>query len=75
MMQLQTFGPAFGQPDASPFCVKAMCLLHMGSVNWQPVPGTDARKAPYQKLPVLVDGNEVIADSDNIRQYLLCHVQ
>jgi glutathione S-transferase len=70
MMQLQTFGPGFGEPDASPFCLKAMCFLHMSDVEWQSVPNSDSRKAPYQKLPVLVSGNDTIADSDNIRQYL-----
>lgn len=70
MMQLQTFGPGFGEPDASPFCLKAMCFLHMSDVDWQTVPNSDSRKAPYQKLPVLVSGGDTIADSDNIRQYL-----
>lgn len=70
MMQLQTFGPAFGQPDASPFCVKAMCFLRISGVEWQPEPNPDTRKAPYQKLPVLIDGSQTIADSDNIRQHL-----
>jgi len=69
-MQLQTFGPAFGQPDASPFCLKAMCLLHIAGVNWTTVPGSDVRKAPVRKLPVLIDGNTVVYDSDNIRTHL-----
>lgn len=69
-MILNTFGPAFGLPDASPFCTKAMYLLNMSGVEWQANPGFDSRKAPMQKLPVLVDNDQIIADSDAIRSYL-----
>ena len=72
-LQLQTFGPAFNQPDASPFCVKAICLLNMANVEWTLLPGSDSRKAPVGKLPVLLDGSSVIHDSDNIRFHLEKH--
>lgn len=72
-LQLQTFGPAFNEPDASPFCVKAMCLLTMANVEWTLLPGSDSRKAPLGKLPVLLDGNTVVHDSDNIRYHLEKH--
>ena len=72
-MQLQVFGPAFGQPDPSPFCLKAMCLLNLASVDWAPVPKSDVRKTPVGKLPVLIDGNTVVHDSDNIRIQLETH--
>ncbi len=29
MITLHTFGPAFGQPDPSPFVMKAMALLKL----------------------------------------------
>ena len=70
MITLNTFGPAFGLPDASPFCLKAMCLLKMSGVDWQVNPGVDSRKAPMQKLPVLIDNDLIIADSDAIRTHL-----
>jgi len=70
MLTLNTFGPAFALPDASSFCMKAMWLLQMSGVEWQNNPGSDSRKAPMQKLPVLVDGDKIIADSDAIREYL-----
>lgn len=70
MMILNTFGPAFGLPDASSFCLKAMYLLQMSGADWQNNPGADSRKAPMQKLPVLVDGDHTVADSDSIRLYL-----
>ena len=72
-LQLKTFGPAFGQPDASPFCVKAICLLNMAGVEWTLLPDSDSRKTPVGKLPVLLDGKTVVYDSDNIRHYLEKH--
>jgi glutathione S-transferase len=72
-LQLKTFGPAFGDLDASPFCTKAICLLNMAGVEWSLLPGSDSRKAPVGKLPVLLDGSTVIHDSDNIRYHLEEH--
>lgn len=72
-LQLLTFGPAFGEPDASPFCVKAICLLNMAGVDWTLIPDSDCRKAPVGKLPVLIDGKRTIHDSDNIRYHLEKH--
>lgn len=72
-LQLKTFGPAFGEVDASPFCAKAICLLNMAGVEWSLVPGSDSRKTPVGKLPVLLDGSTVIHDSDNIRYHLENH--
>ena len=72
-MQLQIFGPAFGQLDPSPFCLKAICLLNMAGVSWTSVPNSDVRKTPVGKLPVLIDGSQVIHDSDRIRAYLETH--
>ncbi len=70
MMTLNTFGPAFGLPDASPFCLKAIALLKVSGVDWKLNPCADSRKAPMQKLPVLCDGESTVADSDAIRIYL-----
>lgn len=70
MLVLHSFGPAFGEPDASPFCTKAMCLLNMANVEWSVKPGADSRKAPMKKLPVLIDGEQTIADSEAIRLHL-----
>jgi len=70
MLQLKSFGPAFGQPDASPFVVKAMCLLTMAKAEWENNPGSDSRKAPHQKLPALQHGTQMISDSEAIRYFL-----
>lgn len=70
MLKLIVFNPAFGAPSASPFCTKAMCLLKMTGVEHRVVYGGDSRKAPKQKLPVLMDQDRAIPDSDAIRAHL-----
>ncbi len=69
MLKLVTFAPAFGAPSASPFGVKAICLLKLAGAEFEVVAG-DPRKAPKAKLPMLVDGDTTIADSEDIRSYL-----
>jgi glutathione S-transferase len=70
MITLITFAPSFGQPAASPFCVKAIWLLNMSSQTWQREDIVDPRKMPKQKLPAIRVGGDIIPDSDNIRSYL-----
>lgn len=69
MLKLVTFAPAFGAPSASPFGVKAMCLLKLAGAEYEVAIG-DPRKAPKAKLPMLVDGDTTIPDSEEIRSYL-----
>jgi len=66
MITLLTFRPAFGQPAASPFCVKAIGMLNIAGVAWQREDMDDPRKMPNQKLPVIRVNGELIADSENI---------
>ena len=70
MYQLTIFAPSFGEPSASPFCVKAMCLLNMANVEFESVVDGDPRKAPKGKFPLLKSTNTTIADSQAIRAYL-----
>ena len=70
MITLLTYAPSFGQPAASPFCVKAMMLLNMAGWEWTPEFLSDPRKMPYAKLPAIRVNGEIIADSDNIRAWL-----
>lgn len=69
MITLHTFGPAFGLPDPSPFCLKAMTLLKMSGLDHKVQP-SDVRKAPKGKMPYLVDGDSVVPDTSFIRWYL-----
>jgi len=70
MLTLKTYRPGFGQPSLSPFCVKAMAMLNLAGLDWQPAYLDDPRATPHGKLPVLVDDGKTIADSDLIRDHL-----
>lgn len=70
MIKLVTYPSALGEPSASPFGVKALCLLNMSGQPFEVKNTSDPRKAPKAKLPLIDDGGTVIADSDQIRDYL-----
>lgn len=69
MLTLQTFGPAFGLPDASPFVVKAQMLLKLAGVPYRTDRG-GFRRAPKGKLPYIEDDGEIVADSTLIRLHI-----
>lgn len=69
MIELHAFGPGFGLPDPSPFCMKADLLLQMSGLPFERKRG-NMRKAPKGKLPMIVDNGETIADSTFIRLHL-----
>lgn len=70
MLTLITYPPAFQQLSASPFCVKAMYLLNFSGMEWQREDTSDPRNWPKGKLPALWVKDEIIGDSDNIRDWL-----
>lgn len=70
MLILKSLAKGLGEPSVSPFCVKVMCLLRLSGLDWRADYDADPRKTPKGKLPVLVDGDEVIADSAAIRAHL-----
>ena len=70
MLTLLTFPGSFGAPSHSPYCVKAMCLLQMSGLEWQPEYLHDPRKMPYGRMPVLRDADKLIADSAHIQAHL-----
>ena len=69
MLTLNVFGPFFGLPDGSPFCIKGLTLMKMSGL-----PFTEARmnfkKAPKGKAPYLTDASKTIADSHFIMRHL-----
>lgn len=67
--QLLVFGPAFGLPDPSPFCMKGQVLLKMAGLDFKSV-RSDVTKAPKKKFPVLVENGQSIADSTLIQFHL-----
>lgn len=70
MITLVTFAPSFGQPAASPFCIKAIWLLNMSGLAWTREDTADPRSMPKQKLPAIRVNDQIIPDSENIRSYL-----
>jgi glutathione S-transferase len=69
MITLYAFGPAFGLPDMSPFVMKAMVQLKMAGLPYE-VNTRGMQKAPKGKLPYILDGDEVVADSTMIRWHI-----
>jgi len=69
MITLESFGPAFGLPDPSPFVTKAEMLLKMAGLAYA-VDASGFNKAPKGKLPYIVDDGEIIADSTFIRWHI-----
>ena len=70
MIKLFQFAPAFGLPNASPFCMKLETYLRMAGLPFQLVNSGDGFKAPKRKLPYIDDGGTVVADSGFIIDYL-----
>jgi glutathione S-transferase len=69
MITLYTFGNFWGLPDPSPFVMKAEMLLKLAGLPYE----TNTRgfgKAPKGKLPYILDGETLVADSTLIRLYL-----
>ncbi len=69
MITLQTFGPGMGMPDPSPFVMKAMMLLKLAGLEYREE-RADVRKAPKEKLPVLIDDGVKIPDSTFMRFHI-----
>jgi glutathione S-transferase len=69
MITLHHFGPAFGLPDPSPFCIKAEILLKLSGLPYETRIG-DLRRAPKGKLPLIVEDGVSICDSSFIRFHL-----
>lgn len=71
MITLYSFGPAFGLPDPSPFCLKVDLYLRAARLEYRTVSGfQNLRKAPKGKLPFIEDEGTVVPDSAFIISYL-----
>lgn len=71
MIKLYQFAPAFGLPNASPFCMKLETYLRMAGLPFELVNSGDVLKAPKKKLPYIVeDDGAVVADSHFIIEHL-----
>ena len=72
MIRLYQFDPAFGLPNASPFCMKLETYLRMAGLPFEFAPATlqAFNKAPKGKMPYIEDRGKTIADSSFIIDYL-----
>ena len=70
MIKLYQFQPAFGLPNASPFCMKVENYLRMAGLPYEIAPRANHFSAPKGKLPYIEDGAKVVADSSFIIEYL-----
>ena len=72
MIQLYQFDPAFGLPNASPFCMKMETYLRMAELPFEMPTATlrDLQRAPMGKLPYIVDEGKTLADSTFIIEHL-----
>lgn len=72
MITLHQFAPAFGLPNASPFCMKLETYLRMAGLPFE-IPAASVRaigRAPKGKLPYIEDAGRTLADSTLIIDYL-----
>ncbi len=67
MIKLTVYPAAFGEPTASPFCMKSICMLHAAGLAYELDETPDPRKAPKGKLPTITVNQRVVADSEEIR--------
>ena len=72
MIKLVASLPAWGLPDISPFSNKVEAYLRLAKIPFQTVAltGSGLVQLPKGKLPVIINGPEVIADSAIIYKYL-----
>jgi glutathione S-transferase len=71
MIRLHQFPPAFGLPNASPFCMKLETWLRMAGLPFELDNSGDVLKAPKGKLPYIVDDDgQAVADSGFIIEHL-----
>jgi glutathione S-transferase len=70
MIKLYQFPPAFGLPNASPFCMKLENYLRMTALPFEIVSSVNLVKAPKGKMPYIEDNGVRLGDSTLIVNYL-----
>ena len=72
MIRLYQYEPAFGLPNASPFCMKLETYLRMAQLPFvaPQITWREIGRAPKDKLPYVCDGDTVLADSTLVIDYL-----
>jgi glutathione S-transferase len=71
MITVYQFPPAFGLPNASPFCMKLETWLRMAGLRYETVNNSrNVMKAPKGKLPFVQIGPQKLTDSSFIIEFL-----
>ena len=70
MIRVHQYAPAFGLPNASPFCMKLETYLRMTGLPHELVNSGDVLKAPKRKLPYIEDKGTVVTDTTFIIEHL-----
>ncbi|MDE2371374.1 MAG: glutathione S-transferase family protein [Burkholderiales bacterium] len=70
MIVLHQFAPAFGLPNASPFCMKVETYLRMAGLPYELDNHANPMRAPMGKLPTISDDGTLVADSTLIVDHL-----
>ena len=70
MIKVHQFAPAFGLPNASPFCMKLETYLRMAGLPYELVNDGNVMKAPKGKLPYIEDEGARVADTHFIIEHL-----
>jgi glutathione S-transferase len=70
VIKLYQFAPAFGLPNASPFCMKLETYLRMAGLPHELVNSGNVMKAPKRKLPYIDDEGTIVSDTSFIIEYL-----
>lgn len=71
MLTLYSHPPLFGIPDSNPFGLKVHAFLRLCGIPFRCEHRLDAGGAPRGQLPYIVDGGEVIGDSDTIIDHVI----
>ncbi|KAK7189508.1 hypothetical protein DPSP01_001501 [Paraphaeosphaeria sporulosa] len=72
VLELHTWGPAFGLPSIDPTCVAATAYLNrtLPRDRWTLIADYDSSLSPQGELPLLVDADKKITGFTNIVSYL-----
>src|ERR1700743_777013 len=70
MLTLYSYPPLFGVADNNGYGLKVFAFLKLAGVPFRHEHIFDAAKAPRGQLPYIVDGDDVVGDSETILAYV-----
>ena len=70
MIILYLYPKLFGLPDNNPFGLKVDTFLRLAKIPYQCEHIIDTKNAPRGQLPYILDGDQIVTDSNNIISYL-----